>query len=57
MTYFSEHDQTFEQVVEVYDGMKRWYLEWGYETLEVPRSPVEKRVSFILDVVENSPRA
>lgn len=51
----SERDQTFEQAVEVYDGIKRWYLQWGYEVLEVPRSPIEKRVSFILDVVENSP--
>lgn len=50
----SERDQTFEQAVEVYEGMKRWYLQWGYEVLEVPRSPVEKRVSFILEAVDNT---
>jgi predicted ATPase len=50
----AERDQTFEQAVEVYEGMKKWYLQWGYEVLEVPRSPVEKRVSFILEVVGNT---
>ncbi|RUO69409.1 AAA family ATPase [Idiomarina ramblicola] len=50
----SERDQTFEQAIEVYDGIKRWYLQWGYEALEVPLSPVEKRVSFILDILDNT---
>ncbi|WP_027967475.1 AAA family ATPase [Halomonas halocynthiae] len=50
----SERDQTFEQAVDVFEGMKRWYLRWGYETLEVPRGNVEERLSFILDVVEIS---
>ena len=50
----SERDQTFEQAVAVYEGIKRWYLHWGYEVLEAPRSPVEKRVSFILEAVDNT---
>lgn len=50
----SERDQTFEQAVEVYEGIKRWYLQWDYEVLEVPRSPIEKRVSFILEAVDNT---
>lgn len=49
----SERDQTFEQAVDVFAGMKRWYLQWGYETLDVPRSNVEERISFILDAVES----
>ena len=54
----SERDQTFEQSVGVFEGMKKWYLQWGYETLEVPRLRVEERVSFILEAVDrdrNSP--
>ena len=50
----SERDQTFEQAVEVYEGMKRWYLRWGYEVLEVPHNHVEKRVLFILEAIENT---
>ncbi|MBM1145117.1 AAA family ATPase [Alcanivorax sp. ZXX171] len=43
----SERDQTFEESVEVFEGMKRWYEQWGYQTVEVPRVDVEARVAFI----------
>lgn len=49
----AERDQTFEQSVEVFEGLKRWYRQWGYETLEVPRTHVGERVSFILEAVDN----
>ncbi|WP_101674763.1 AAA family ATPase [Alloalcanivorax mobilis] len=48
----SERDQTFEQAAEVFEIMKRWYQKWGYETLEVPRSNVEERASFILEALD-----
>lgn len=47
----SERDQTFEDSVEVFEGMKRWYSQWGYETLEVPRVNIDDRVTFILQRV------
>ena len=47
----SERDQTFEESVTVFEGMKRWYARWGYETVEVPRASVEARVSFILEAI------
>jgi len=47
----SERDQTFEESVTVFEGMKRWYSRWGYDTVEVPRASVEARVSFILDAI------
>ncbi|MBU59709.1 MAG: hypothetical protein CL543_12585 [Alcanivorax sp.] len=47
----SERDQTFEESVEVFEGMKRWYERWGYETVEVPRAGIEERVAFILGKV------
>ena len=47
----SERDQTFEESVAVFEGMKRWYARWGYETVEVPRAGVAARVSFILEAI------
>lgn len=48
----SERDQTFEEAVGVFEGMRRWYMQWGYETLEVPRSNIDERISFILEAVD-----
>ena len=50
----SERDQTFEQAIEVCEGMRRWYQQWGYEILEVPHSHIEARVSFILGATGNA---
>ena len=47
----SERDQTFEESVAVFEGMRRWYSRWGYETVAVPRASVEARVSFILEAI------
>lgn len=49
----SERDQTFEESLEVFEGMKSWYSQWGYKTLEVPRGTIDERVSFILQRLEN----
>lgn len=51
----SERDQTFEESVAVFEGMKHWYSQWGYETVEVPRASVEARVSFILEAIGRRP--
>ncbi|MBE8718244.1 AAA family ATPase [Cellvibrio polysaccharolyticus] len=50
----SERDQTFEQAIDVFEGLKRWYLQWGYKTLEVPPGNLEYRLSFILSAVDLS---
>ena len=47
----SERDQTFEESVAVFEGMKRWYARWGYQTVEVPRAGVAARASFILEAI------
>ena len=52
----SERDQSFEESLVVFEGMRKWYLEWGYETLEVPRDNIDERVSFILQCVKRSPK-
>lgn len=48
----SERDQTFEESVEVFEGMKRWYFQWGYKTLEVPKGNINDRISFIFETVD-----
>lgn len=35
--------------------MKATYLEFGYEIVEVPKTSVQKRAGFVLDVVNNFP--
>ncbi|WP_280529890.1 AAA family ATPase [Vreelandella venusta] len=30
----SERDQTFEESRRVFEGMKSWYSQWGYKTLD-----------------------
>ena len=47
----SERDQTSEESVAVFEGMKRWYARWGYQTVEVPRAGVAARASFILEAI------
>lgn len=47
----TERDQTFEESVAVFEGMKRWYSRWEYDTVEVPCTGVEARVSFILEAI------
>jgi predicted ATPase len=48
----SERDQSFEESVEVFEGMKKWYLQWDYETVEVPRGNINERILFILQRIE-----
>ena len=35
-------------------GMKKWYLQWGYETLEVLRTNIDERISFILETIDRT---
>lgn len=47
----SERDQTFEEASAVFEGMKKWYGFWGYQTVEVPCTDVEQRAEYILDTI------
>lgn len=47
-----ERDQSFAESVEVFNGMRRWYSQWGYKTVDVPRGSVNERVSFMLRCIE-----
>ena len=46
-----ERDQTFEQSIEVYDRLHKWYKEYGYEIVVLPKDTVENRAKFILNQV------
>ncbi|WP_035239617.1 AAA family ATPase [Desulfobacter vibrioformis] len=48
----SERDQSFGESVAVFEGMKKWYLQWDYETVEVPRGNIDERILFILQLIE-----
>ncbi|MBS3666620.1 AAA family ATPase [Vreelandella boliviensis] len=48
----SERDQSFEESIEVFEGLKKWYSQWGYEIVEVPRDNVNERVSCILQCID-----
>ncbi len=43
----SERDQTFEESVNIYESLRKWYLLSGYEPIMLPRLNVEKRMAFI----------
>lgn len=47
----AERDQTFQEAMAVFEGLKDWYSLWGYEPLEVPRVDVSGRLKFILQAV------
>ena len=44
----AERDQDFPHASRVHDRLCDWYGRCGYETVEVPRAPVEERVEFVL---------
>ena len=46
-----ERDQTFSEAQQVYANLKRWYLRWGYDVVDVPCCSVPERVAFVLHAV------
>lgn len=45
----NERYETFEQAETIFRRLKNTYLSYGYQPVEVPRSPVEDRKEFILN--------
>lgn len=46
-----ERKQDFNEAVRTYQSMVETYTELGYELVEIPRAPLEERLSFILQHV------
>src|SRR5215831_16873090 len=50
----AERDQTFAESVQVCESLRQWYARWDYETIEVPCTAIDQRVTFILQAVEHA---
>jgi predicted ATPase len=48
----TERDQSFAEAIAVYEILQRWYTQWHYQLVEVPRGSVEDRAAFILQTIE-----
>lgn len=47
-----ERKQDFDEAVRTYDALVATYANLGYQLVEIPRSPVEERVGFVLDQIK-----
>jgi len=56
-TIDEERDQTWSEAADVYIGLKHWYLQHGYELIEVPKTSVISRAAFIINHIEISLRS
>ncbi len=45
----SERYESFEQALEIHENLKKTYIQYGYEPIEVPKDSVENRKNFILN--------
>ena len=46
-----ERDQSFEESIEVYERLDKWYREHGYDNVVLPKDTIENRANFILNHV------
>jgi len=44
----TERDQSFEEGIEVYEWIDKWYRQHDYDVVIVPKDTIENRVKFIL---------
>ncbi len=47
----TERDQTYQDAVRVHEVLMDWYLQCGYELVEVPAMRVDERCTFIMEAV------
>ena len=45
--------ENFQTASEIYECIKTAYVDYGYNPIEVPKMPIEKRLGFILDILRN----
>jgi len=48
----NERKQTWEEAVQTYETIIKTYREYNYEILEVPKTPIDNRVDFILENIK-----
>jgi predicted ATPase len=47
----NERDQSFEEAIEVYDWVDKWYRQHDYDVVTLPKDTIENRVKFILSQI------
>jgi len=45
----NERDQSYEDSIEVYEKLYKWYRLNGYALFQIPKSNVDSRVQFLLE--------
>lgn len=48
----SERDQSYDEAVRVYVTLREWYVQCGYDLIDVPKGTIEKRCEFVLQSLE-----
>lgn len=51
----TERKQSLEVAEDTFECMYKTYQEYGYHVIEVPKETIEKRVRFIMDMIEKIP--
>ncbi len=49
----SERDQSFEEAIEVYEWIGKWYRQHDYDVINLPKDTLEIRVKFILSQINH----
>lgn len=44
----TERDQSFDESIEVYERLEKWYKEHDYHVIVLPKDTIENRTNFIL---------
>lgn len=50
-----ERKQDFDEAIRTYESMVAIYTELDYELVEIPRSPIDERLAFILRSISHKP--
>jgi predicted ATPase len=48
----SERDQSYEEAVHVYQAIREWYVQCGYQLIDVPQGTVDERCAFVLRTLQ-----
>ena len=47
----NERYESYEQLLEIHEFLKTWYIHFGYDLIEVKHGSVEDRMAFILNSI------
>ena len=54
--YVSDNErlESFEEAEKIHDALMKTYTSFGYDPILVPKDPIDKRVSFVLDQIKSN---